>query len=154
MMTMEDRVTVPVAWRASALAVACFGGIGIAVGLVESPADTWPNLLLAGFYLLSIALSGALFIAIQHLSGAGWSVVFRRIAEAMMSGLPAAAALMLLVFVFGRQTLYPWAQASADAHLEMTASKAAYLSPPLVFARMSIFMALWIVIARRLRTTS
>ena len=34
------------------------------------------------------ALAGALFIGIQHLSGAGWSAVLRRVPEAMMSGLP------------------------------------------------------------------
>src|SRR6185295_19562974 len=96
-------------WRAAALAVAGLGVLTIAAGLAWAPARTWPNLLLADVYLLSLALSGAVFISMQFLSGAGWSVVLRRIAEAMMSGLPIAAALMLSVF-FGRRMLYPWAQ--------------------------------------------
>src|SRR5262245_24333753 len=129
-MTAEDRVILPTTWRASALAIAGGGGLAVAIGLAESPARTWPNLLLAAFYLLSIALSGALFIAMHYLSGAGWSVVLRRIAEAMMSGLPAAAVLMLGVFAFGRQALYPWARAGAGAHLEMSAAQATYLSAP------------------------
>jgi hypothetical protein len=78
----------------------------IAAGLAWSPARTWPNLLLSNLYLLSMALAGAILISIHYLSGAGWSVVLRRVAEAMMSALPVVAILMLTVF-FGRQALYP-----------------------------------------------
>jgi hypothetical protein len=152
-MMIDDRHVFPPLWRSAALALAGVGGLAAATGLAWSPARTWPNLLLADVYLLSMALSGALFIAMQHLSGAGWSVVLRRIAEAMMCGLPIAAALMLSVF-FGRGTLYPWAQPGESAAAAMSATKAAYLSTPLVFARMAVMLALWLVLVRGLRQTS
>jgi len=152
-MISADRTLLPTPWRAAALALAGLGLLAIASGLAWSPARTWPNLLLADVYLLSMALSGALFISIQFLSGAGWSVVLRRIAEAMMSGLPVAAVLMLSVF-FGRHTLYPWAQPDGSAGTVMSASKAAYLSTPLVFARMSVVLGFWVLLVGRLRKTS
>jgi hypothetical protein len=146
-------VVLPPPWRAAALALAALGVVTIAIGLAWSPARTWPNLLLADVYLLSMALSAALFISMQYLSGAGWSVVLRRIAEAMMSGLPIAAALMLSLF-FGRQALYPWAQPGGSAGAAMSPSKAAYLSTPLVFVRMAVVLALWMLLVHLLRKTS
>jgi len=143
----DDRSILPRPWRSAALAFAGLGVCAIVAGLAWSPARTWPNLLLADMYLLSLALSGALFISMQYLSGAGWSVVLRRIAEAMMSGLPFAAALMLSIF-FGRRMLYPWAQAGASA------PNAAYLGTTAVFARMFVVLALWMLLAYRLRQAS
>ena len=46
---------------------AIVGVVAIAVGLSTDPARTWPNLLVAGFYVLSVALGGMLFIAVQQL---------------------------------------------------------------------------------------
>jgi hypothetical protein len=151
--TVDSRTVLPMPWRAAALALAGLAGPAIATGLVKWPARTWPNLLLADVYLLTMALAGALFVSMQYLSGAGWSVVLRRIAEAMMSGLPVAAALMLSLF-FGRHTLYPWAQPGGAVGVAMSPAKAAYLSTPLVFARMFAMLALWVLLAHRLRTTS
>jgi hypothetical protein len=152
--TFDNRTVLPMAWRTAALALAGLGGLAIAAGLIAWPARTWPNLLLADVYLLTMALAGALFVSMQYLSGAGWSVVLRRIAEAMMSGLPVAAALMLSLF-FGRHILYPWAQPGGPAAgVAMSPAKAAYLSTPLVFARMFAMLAVWMLLARRLRTTS
>ena len=58
-------VVLPRPWRAAALALAGLGVATIATGLAWSPARTWPNLLLADVYLLTIALSGALFVSMQ-----------------------------------------------------------------------------------------
>ena len=152
-MMADDTVVLPRLWRRGALALAGIGALTIATGLAWAPARTWPNLLLADVYLLSMALSGALFISMQYLAGAGWSVVLRRIAEAMMSSLPIAAALMLSLF-FGRRTLYPWADPGGSIGAAMSPSKAAFLTTPMVFVRMSVVLALWALLARRFRTTS
>jgi len=152
-MNIYARNVSPRSWRLSGLALAAVSALTIGAGLVWSPARTWPNLLLADVYLLSIALSGALFISMQQLSGAGWSVVLRRIAEAMMAALPLAAALMLSIF-FGRGMLYPWAQPVGSIESAMPAAKAAFLSAPFVFGRMAIVLGVWVLLARGLRTTS
>ncbi|HKE82917.1 MAG TPA: hypothetical protein VKB50_04150 [Vicinamibacterales bacterium] len=146
-------VGVPESWRAAAATIAALGLPVIVAGLIWAPARTWPNLLLADVYFLSLALGGAVLMSIHFLSGAAWSVVVRRIAEAMMSSLPFAAALMLTVF-FGRRVLYPWAQPATSIDAAMSASKAVYLSAPWVFLRMAIILGLWVWLVRRLRRTS
>src|SRR5215467_8118700 len=133
-MTAAARRAVPHGWRTASAFLVGAGTLAVGAGLRWAPARTWPNLLLGDMYFLSLALGGAVFLAMQYLSGAGWSAVLRRVAEAMMSGLPVAAVLLLSVF-FGRRTLYLW-------------------SGPMMFARMAAMLALWIWLARDLRLTS
>ena len=83
------------------LALSVAGLVAIAVGLGRDPARIWTSLLVDGFYVLSLALGGMLFIAVQHLSGAAWSAGMRRVAEALMGALPVAAVMMLALF-FGQ----------------------------------------------------
>jgi len=142
----------PQAWRAASALLAGAGALGVGAGLVWAPARTWPNLLLGDVYLLSLALGGAVFLSMQYLSGAGWSAVLRRLAEAMMAGLPVAAVLLISV-VFGHRTLYPWARTFNEAGTSTLASSA-YLTAPLIFGRMTAMLALWTVLARDLRRTS
>ena len=149
-MSAPVRVTLPDEARVIALSLIGLGLTVSAAGLALSPARTWPILLLGNLYVLSLALAGAIVLCTQYLSGAGWSVVLRRVPEAMMSGLPVVAVLMLLVF-FGRQTLYPWAGPEAAGHAPMPADKALYLSAPFVFARMVLVLALWVWLARAIR---
>jgi len=133
-------------------AVLIAGAVAITAGLLQDPTRTWSNLLVDGFYVLSIALGGMLFLAIQHLSGAAWSAGMRRVGEAMMGALPVAAAMMLLVFV-GRRSLYPWATA-ARPHEVGAALSSLYFSPAFVFSRMAGVLALWMIFAWALRRHS
>ena len=152
-MTLPARVTVSHESRMVALPLIGVGLTTVAAGLAWSPERTWPNLLLSNVYLLSMALSGALVLSIHYLSGAGWSVVLRRVPEAMMAALPVVAVLMLMVF-FGRQMLYPWADPDALAHAPLPADKSLYLSTPFVFVRMALILAIWVSLARAIRKTS
>jgi hypothetical protein len=70
-----------------------------------------------------------------------------------MSALPIAAPLMLAVF-FGRRTLYPWAQPGGTIGAVESLSNAAYLTTPLVFLRMSVVLALWVLLVRGIRKAS
>ena len=150
-MKPADRVVLQDEARAVALVLMGLGVSTVVAGLAWAPDRTWPNLLLSNLYLLTLALAGALVICIQFLSGAGWAVVLRRVAEAMMSCLPVVAVMMMTVF-FGRQALYPWA--NPDAHEALAAGKAEYLSTPFVFTRMVLVLALWVLLARAIRKTS
>lgn len=64
-------------------------------------------------YVLSIGLGALLFVLLQHLVRAGWSVSVRRIAESLAATLPVIGLLSipLLVSVLANKgDLYPWAQ--------------------------------------------
>ncbi|HEV2855706.1 MAG TPA: hypothetical protein VHC97_23160 [Thermoanaerobaculia bacterium] len=117
------------------------------------PTRLWTILLVDGFFFLSLALAGLVFLAIQYLSSAGWWTALRRVPEALMSLVPLSALPMLLVFL-GRRALYPWTRPgflSADPALE---AKAAWLNEPFFLIRMVLFLGLWSLFAVLLRRTS
>ena len=132
--------------RRAAWVVVAAGAAAAAAGIVLDPQRTWSNLLVNGYYMLALALAGVVFIALQHLCGAAWSANMRRVAEAMMAALPAAAVLMLALF-FGRGTLYA-------AHVDLPSPKAWYLATPFFFGRMALFVAAWTAFAWTMRRTS
>lgn len=137
-----------------ALAGLLFIGIlGVLAGLSFNPQRFWPSLLQNAFFFLSLALGALVFVAIQFLANAGWSVVVRRVPEAMMGYLPIGAIALLAVF-FGRHTLYEWTHADVVQASHVLQAKAAYLNTPFFFARMAVFLLLWVVLMRLLRRES
>lgn len=152
---MSPRPAAP-AHRPRAVAPAIAASLALAVVLLSLPSDpgrTWALLLIAAFYLLSVGLGGALFIAVHALAQAGWTSALRRVPEALLALLPAGAALLVLVLALGGPTLYSWGH-GAEGHPDLPAAKALYLSPPLVLARAVVFLAAWLALARGLRRTS
>jgi hypothetical protein len=144
----RQRFTVGARSRTVAWVMVIAGATAAVAGVAADPQRTWPALLLNGYYMLALALAGAVFISLQYLCGASWSANLRRIPEAMMAALPIAALLMLSLF-FGRDRLY----AASHAHAA-TASKALYLATPFFFGRMALFVSVWAAFAWALRRTS
>ncbi len=132
--------------RRAAWAVVAAATAAAAAGIALDPQRTWSAVLLNGYYMLAVALAGVVFIALQHLCGAAWSANMRRVAEAMMAALPAAALLMLALF-FGRGTIYA-------AHADLPSPKGWYLATPFFFGRMAVFVAAWTAFAWTMRRTS
>jgi len=62
--------------------------------------------LLVSYYLLSLGLGALVFVALQYVTGARWSVALRRVPEAMAAVLPVAALGLGGVFL-ARPSLYP-----------------------------------------------
>ena len=118
------------------------GAVAALWGVGALPDRTWPNLLLNGFYMTSLAVSAIFFIAAQRAAGARWSANLRRIPEAFMVALPVASLLLLSLFL-GRQHLFPWAQPGAFAHAPRLAGNVQYLKAPGVFVRIVLALALW-----------
>jgi len=98
-MTAEsEAIRVQYPWLARLAVV----GIGImAVGCLVAPDRLWPNLLLGAYYVLTLALGGAVFVALTDVSGAGWHVAFRRVPEALARLLPLASLLLAIVLLLG-----------------------------------------------------
>ncbi|MDT8325192.1 MAG: hypothetical protein RRA94_13860 [Bacteroidota bacterium] len=129
------------------------GLVVVVAGLFLAPGRIWPAVLLANYYIVTLALSGTLFVALMYVSRAGWSTVFRRIPEAMSSVLPAGFGLMLLT-VFGIGVLYEWSHAAVVAADPLLQAKSAYLNIPFFIIRMLVYFAIWIGFSVLIRRNS
>ncbi len=125
-------------------ATAAVSGACVAAGLVLDPARVWPAILLASLGLVGMGLAGIFFIALQYASGARWSVVLRRVPEAMASVIPIAAVGLAAVFLF-RLELYPWSAGLPGEAGGHHAFKVLWLSRPFFLARAAIYLTAWML---------
>ena len=148
---MRVGASLAVSRRAQVLAygLALAGMTASLIALVFDPARAWSQLLLDTFYLLSMSLAALLFVAIQFLTAARWSACLRRIPEALMAALPAAALSMLLL-TLTRQAIGPSLHHEAIA----SPSKAFYLSTPFMMARALLMLGAWVWLAALVRRAS
>lgn len=138
------RLTVPAINRGLFGAFAAIGAAVLVAGLIVAPERAWANVLIAGFALVTAGLAGLLFVAIHHLTGSRWSVVLRRVPEAMTYALPAGAAVLLIVFLFG-SSIFSWTEGLGEHGASF---KAIWLSPWFFRARAFVYLILWLVFAR------
>ena len=127
------------------VALACAGLF--LLGLWREPRRTWGGFLVGFSYFTGLALAGALFLSLATLAGARWFSALRRVPEAMASGLPVAL-LLGLALVFGVHELYEWSHAAVVAEDPILAGKAGWLNEPAFIARLVVYFALWIALAR------
>ncbi len=136
-------------WRIGLSALVVAAAAALAVGLVEDRQRTWLDWLASSFYLLSVALWALAFVAVQHVTRSGWSVVLRRVPEAMSAFLPVGAALLALV-AFGFHDVYHWSHAEAVEGDPVLRAKSALLNPATWLGQVLVFAALWTWFRRRL----
>lgn len=111
-------------------------------GTLVAPARIWPAILLASLYLAGMALAGLFFVALQYATGAKWSIVIRRVPEALVSILPLAAVGLAAVFLFRPQVYSWWGGLPGEAE-GPHAFKALWLSPTFFIARAAVYLAVW-----------
>ncbi len=102
-------------------------------------------------FFLNIALGSLFFLAIQHITRAGWSVVIRRLAELTgLSVIPLAVLFLpiLIPVLFGNSPLYEWNHAEVVAHDELLQKKTAYLNTGFFAIRWIVYFTIWAIIAR------
>lgn len=135
--------------RKLAAAVAGLGIATVGAGALLAPAQAWPALLVAAFLFLSIALGGAVFLALHHVSRGAWAQPLKRVPEALASWLPIGGAAMALVLI-GLPYIYPWASGAAVTD-ELILGRHGWLNPPFFAARMIGALALWALFGIGLR---
>ena len=148
------------------LVMMALGLISVIEAFATHSHQAWSNLLHNTFYFMAISLAATFFLSVQYAAEVGWSVVLKRILEAMTTFLPFAAILMLVVF-FGNYVaahngghyLYHWLHeelydpASAEYDY-IIAGKAGYLNLPFFTIRMLAYFAIWVGCAHMLRKYS
>jgi hypothetical protein len=127
-------------------AVGLAGGLAALAGLLSAQTRVWPGLLVAALWLVGVGLGGLMFVAIQYVSGAEWSVAFRRVPEAMTSTLLAGALLLLAVLV-GHPALYPWMGKLAPDPEGTLWFRHWWLAQPFFLIRSVIYLATWLAFA-------
>lgn len=71
----------------------------------------WANLLVNGWFFMGIGLLATFFMALQYVTETAWSVVVKRVFEAISSYLPVGAVIMFLILLAGQfhlHHLYHW----------------------------------------------
>ena len=137
------------ATRRLLLALMAFGLGTFILGLFLAPERIWPNLLIAVFYVLSLALGAVFFIALHYASNAGWGTAIRRVPEALASTLPVAA-LGALALIFGLHSLYEWTHDAVVAQDAILQGKRAWLNEPFFIARLVGYFVIWFALSRAL----
>jgi hypothetical protein len=139
-----------------AFALMGIGIISIIASFMTHNHQAWSNLLQNTFYFMAIALGGTFFLAVQYAAEVGWSVVLKRILEAMGLFLPWAAGLMLIVFFGnyiagenGGHYIYHWLHhdlydPASEEFDKIISGKSGYLNLPFFVIRMLAYFAIWI----------
>ena len=144
------------------IALMAIGLIALIFGFVSNPHGAWPALLFNTYFYLGISVFAVFFVAMQYVSEAGWSIVLKRVPEAIMGALPAFSAIMLLIMVASIMHfnhIYHWLHEGimTVGHEEydyIIAGKEPYLNATFFIIRTIIYLLGWNYFAKKLRSLS
>ncbi len=120
---------------------------------LAAPAHVLRGYLIGFLGCLSLALGSLGLLMMHHLTGGAWGMALRRPFEAAAMTLPGIA-VAGLPLALGARLVFPWANGEAVAHSALLQHRAPLFAPPMVLARMSLFLLLWSGLAWRLRRLS
>jgi hypothetical protein len=106
----------------------------------QDPERALLGYLFAFVSVLAIALGCLVYVLIQHLTRAGWSIVTRRVAEFGAATMPLMAVLFLPIAFFSHD-IFSWSHMEADEVIE---AKSAFLNMPFFLIRAVGYFAIWI----------
>ncbi|MFQ6612632.1 MAG: hypothetical protein ACE5D2_05960 [Fidelibacterota bacterium] len=136
-----------------AFAVGILALIISAIGFSTNPAQLFYSYLTAFGFWVTLGLGGLFFLLLHYLAGSLWSVVVRRIVEAILGVLP----LMIILFlpiIFGVSQLYNWSDPNYVTGDVMLEHKAPYLNIFFFSLRTVLYFAIWFTLAYLLRKKS
>ncbi|RZK38778.1 MAG: quinol:cytochrome C oxidoreductase, partial [Hymenobacter sp.] len=113
----------------------------------------------SNIFFIGVSVVGTVFMAIQYVAYAGWSVVVKRINEALGAWLIPGGILLVVLFVIGRHDLFHWThegimtKGSAN-YDKIIAGKSGFLTFGFYLVRMVSYLTIWAVFTWRLRQLS
>ncbi|MBI4881303.1 MAG: quinol:cytochrome C oxidoreductase [Planctomycetes bacterium] len=134
--------------RASLALILCGAVLCATTLLSEGGLERFSFAYLWGFsFAWAIVLGSLFFVALQHVTRAVWSVVIRRVAEALAApagllGVLFAPVLLLLLFT-DHCAPFPWSNADLVRDDHVLQGKAPYLNVPFFVVRALFFFACW-----------
>lgn len=144
------------------MALMAIGLIALIFGFVSNPHGAWPALLFNTYFYIGIAVFGVFFVALQYVAEAGWSIVLKRVPEAIMAALPVFSLIMLFIMVASIMHwnhIYHWLHEGImtvghEDYDAIIAGKEAYLNASFFIIRTIIYLLGWNYFAKKLRTLS
>ncbi|HTA83643.1 MAG TPA: quinol:cytochrome C oxidoreductase [Bacteroidia bacterium] len=141
------------------------GLIAMVYGLLNGDISStrfWANFLLEGAFFTFISLGAIFFMSLQYVAMAGWSVVVKRVYEAVGRFLPFGLItifLVLIVSVIRSKTsndiVYHWMHKGTDPlYDELVAKKSMWMNIPFVLFRTVIVGGIWVYMANVMRKRS
>lgn len=106
----------------------------------------WSAWLHNWLFAITVGLGALLFVAIQHLTKAGWSVVVRRVAECLSVTIGPVAWLsvpVLIALLVGSHSLFVWNDTAHVAEDPILSGKTAWLNAPFFVIRTVIYLGVW-----------
>ena len=113
----------------------------------------------SNLFFVGISAVGTVFMAIQYVAYAGWSVIIKRIAEALSAWIIPGGVIMVVVFLIGRHDIFHWTQEGImdpkSVHYDaVIAGKGGFLSVPFYLIRMVSYLVIWATFSWKLRQLS
>ena len=144
------------------MALMAIGLIALIYGFSTDAHRAWPSLLFNNYFFIGIAVFGVFFVAKQYVSEAGWSIVLKRVPEAVMSALPVMSLIMLFIMfasIMHWNHIYHWLHEgimdpASDHYDKIIAGKEAYLNGSFFIIRTIIYLLGWNYFAKKLRALS
>jgi len=139
-------------------------GAGASAGHHGSP--TWLKRVIVSLwhsnvFFVGISVVGTVWMAIQYVAYAGWSVMVKRIAEAFSAWLIPGAVIMVIVFGISliNHDIFHWTlpgimDKGSENYDAIIAGKSGFLNLPFYVIRMLIYLGIWIYFSMRLRKLS
>lgn len=140
-------------WQMPSLVVGILGLVLCAVGWFLSP-EAFFRAYLPGYLFWFQIVVGALgVLCLQYVTGGEWGLLIRRPLGAAARTILVMAVLFLPI-AFGLHHIYIWSNHDFVAHDPVMQAKSGYLNPRAFLIRATIYFALWILWAWRIRALS
>ncbi|UOQ99258.1 quinol:cytochrome C oxidoreductase [Hymenobacter sp. 5317J-9] len=110
-------------------------------------------------FFLGVSTIGTVFMAINYVAYAGWSVMVKRISEALSAWIIPGAVIMLVVFLIGRHDIFHWThegimEKGNPNYDAIIAGKSGFLNLPFYLIRTIVYLAIWAFFSYKLRQLS
>lgn len=102
------------------------------------------NNIIIFLFLLSIGVGSLFLIGVEYLSGAVWSVPFRRVSE-FLAGILLVLPVIVLPLLFNMNHIFHWLHPEVVNADKLLKSKAPYLNAEFFIIRVAAFLLIWIL---------